>query len=33
MSLQVDLADAGTMIFASDALYLKESYGPPPIEA
>ncbi|MEU6700537.1 N-acyl homoserine lactonase family protein [Pseudonocardia sp. NPDC046786] len=33
MSLQVDLADSGTMIFASDSLYLKESYGPPPIAA
>jgi glyoxylase-like metal-dependent hydrolase (beta-lactamase superfamily II) len=33
MSLQVDLADTGTMIFTSDSLYLKESYGPPPIAA
>ena len=33
MSLQVDLADEGTMIFASDSLYLSESYGPPPIAA
>ncbi len=33
MSLQVDLADSGTFIFTSDSLYLKESYGPPPIAA
>ncbi|MEU7811219.1 N-acyl homoserine lactonase family protein [Pseudonocardia sp. NPDC049154] len=33
MSLKVDLADSGTMIFASDSLYLKESYGPPAIAA
>ncbi|MEV4647384.1 N-acyl homoserine lactonase family protein [Saccharopolyspora sp. NPDC049357] len=33
MSLQVDLADSGTMIFASDALYRKESYGPPAVGA
>lgn len=33
MSLQVDLADEGTMLFTSDSLYLKESYGPPPIAA
>lgn len=33
MSLQVDLADQGTMIFASDSLYLRESYGPPAIAA
>ena len=33
LALQIDLADAGTMIFASDSLYLKESYGPPPIAA
>ncbi len=33
MSLQVDLADSGTWIFTSDSLYLKESYGPPPIAA
>ncbi len=33
MSLQVDLKDQGTMIFASDSLYLSESYGPPPIAA
>ncbi len=29
LALQVDLADQGTMIFASDALYRSESYGPP----
>ncbi|MCY7399758.1 MAG: N-acyl homoserine lactonase family protein [Nocardioides sp.] len=28
-SLRVDLADQGTMIFASDSLYRSESYGPP----
>lgn len=33
MSLQVDLADSGTMLFTSDSLYLKESYGPPAIAA
>lgn len=33
LSLQVDLADSGTMIFASDSLYRSESYGPPPIAA
>jgi N-acyl homoserine lactone hydrolase len=33
LSLQVDLADEGTMIFASDSLYRSESYGPPPIAA
>lgn len=33
MSLQVDLADSGTFVFASDSLYLKESYGPPAIAA
>jgi N-acyl homoserine lactone hydrolase len=33
LSLKVDLADAGVMIFASDSVYLKESYGPPPIAA
>jgi N-acyl homoserine lactone hydrolase len=33
LSLQVDLKDSGTMIFTSDSLYLKESYGPPPIAA
>jgi glyoxylase-like metal-dependent hydrolase (beta-lactamase superfamily II) len=29
MALRVDLADTGTMIFTSDAVYLGESYGPP----
>jgi N-acyl homoserine lactone hydrolase len=33
MSLQVDLADSGTMIFTSDAVYMKASYGPPPVGA
>jgi glyoxylase-like metal-dependent hydrolase (beta-lactamase superfamily II) len=29
MSMQVELADTGTMIFTSDAVYMGESYGPP----
>jgi glyoxylase-like metal-dependent hydrolase (beta-lactamase superfamily II) len=29
MSLQLELADTGTMIFTSDAVYMKASYGPP----
>jgi N-acyl homoserine lactone hydrolase len=29
MAMQVDLPDAGTMIFTSDAVYMGESYGPP----
>lgn len=33
MSLQVDLTDSGTMIFTSDAVYMKASYGPPPVGA
>ena len=33
MSLQVDLPDSGTMIFTSDAIYLRDSYGPPPVGA
>ncbi len=33
LSLQADLPDSGTMLFTSDSLYLKESYGPPPIAA
>jgi glyoxylase-like metal-dependent hydrolase (beta-lactamase superfamily II) len=33
LSLQVELEDSGTMIFTSDALYLKESFGPPAIAA
>lgn len=33
LSLQVDLADSGTMIFASDSLYRSESYGPPALQA
>jgi len=33
MSLQVDLPDSGTMIFTSDAIYLSDSYGPPPAGA
>lgn len=31
MSLQLDLPDSGTMIFTSDAIYLKENYADPPI--
>jgi len=33
LSLQVELEDSGPMIFTSDALYLKESFGPPAIAA
>lgn len=33
MSLQLDLADTGTMIFTSDAVYMKASYGPPAVGA
>jgi N-acyl homoserine lactone hydrolase len=33
MSLQVDLPHTGTMIFTSDAIYRRESYGPPPVGA
>lgn len=29
MSMRVDLAQSGTMIFTSDAIYLGDSYGPP----
>lgn len=29
MSMQVDLADSGTMIFTSDAVFMGASYGPP----
>lgn len=29
MSLQVDLADTGTMLFTSDAVNLQENFGPP----
>lgn len=29
MALKVDLAESGTMIFTSDALYMGDSYGPP----
>jgi glyoxylase-like metal-dependent hydrolase (beta-lactamase superfamily II) len=29
MSMQVELADSGTMIFTSDAIYMGDSYGPP----
>ena len=33
MSLQVDLPESGTKLFTSDAVYLAESWGPPPIGA
>lgn len=33
MSLMVDLPEAGTKIFTSDAVYLSDSWGPPPIGA
>ncbi|WP_067901905.1 N-acyl homoserine lactonase family protein [Nocardia vaccinii] len=33
LSMQVDLADTGTMLFASDSLYRSESYGPPAVAA
>ncbi len=33
MSLQVDLPEEGTKIFASDAVYLSESWGPPAVGA
>lgn len=29
MAMRVDLAETGTMIFTSDALYMGDSYGPP----
>jgi N-acyl homoserine lactone hydrolase len=29
MALRVDLADEGTMLFTSDAVYMGDSYGPP----
>ncbi|MBF6274864.1 MULTISPECIES: N-acyl homoserine lactonase family protein [Nocardia] len=33
LSLLVDLADTGAMLFSSDSLYRSESYGPPAIAA
>ena len=33
MCLMVDLPNTGTMIFTSDAAYMRESYGPPPAGA
>jgi N-acyl homoserine lactone hydrolase len=33
MCLMVDLPNTGTMIFTSDAAYMRESYGPPPASA
>jgi N-acyl homoserine lactone hydrolase len=29
MAMRVELADSGTMIFTSDAIYMGDSYGPP----
>ncbi len=33
MSLRVDLPESGTKIFTSDAVYMSDSWGPPPIGA
>lgn len=33
MALRVDLPDSGTLVFANDAIYMRESYGPPPVGA
>ena len=33
MSMRVDLADSGTMIFTADAIYRGESYGPSAVPA
>lgn len=33
MALQVDLPETGTIIFTSDAIYMRDSYGPPPVAA
>jgi glyoxylase-like metal-dependent hydrolase (beta-lactamase superfamily II) len=33
MSLRVDLKNSGTMIFTSDAVYMRDAYGPPPVGA
>lgn len=33
MSMQVNLPETGTMIFTSDAIYMGDSYGPPPVPA
>jgi N-acyl homoserine lactone hydrolase len=33
MSLKVDLPETGTMIFTSDAVYMRASYGPPAVGA
>lgn len=33
MSLQVDLPDSGPKIFTSDAVYMADSWGPPPLGA
>jgi glyoxylase-like metal-dependent hydrolase (beta-lactamase superfamily II) len=31
--IRLELADTGTMIFTSDAVYMKASYGPPAVGA
>jgi N-acyl homoserine lactone hydrolase len=33
MAMRVELADTGTMIFTSDAIYMGDSYGPPVMPA
>ncbi len=33
MALQVELADSGTMLFTSDAIYMGDSFGPPAVPA
>jgi N-acyl homoserine lactone hydrolase len=33
MSLKVDLPESGTMLFTSDAVYMRASYGPPAVGA
>jgi N-acyl homoserine lactone hydrolase len=33
MAMQVELPETGTMIFTSDAIYMGDSYGPPPMPA
>jgi glyoxylase-like metal-dependent hydrolase (beta-lactamase superfamily II) len=33
MSMRVDLPDSGTLIFTADAVYMGDSYGPPPVPA
>lgn len=33
MAMKVDLPETGSMIFTSDAVYMGDSYGPPPVPA